>query len=384
MSEGKRHARLVGFLRSASISLAMTIVLCVAIEGSFRLIGRIQTGEWPMTRAERQAKLVETIGRAYEKHPYLVVRARPDVDLDVSGHRLHFDSRGYRGAEVAMPKPEGRYRILCVGGSTTFDLLAPDDASAWPARLGRLLAADDVDTVNAGFPGWTTVENLISLELRDVDVKPNLVVVFAGINDLQPDSHRPFARDYSVGHGELLPRVLGLKPIHLPIAAHSVFIEWLRTKIWGPQAASRAYAPVWRPDTPRMTRIPKAAGDVFRRNLRSIIAVANANGARVLLVAQHVILAPGSKFDRDYLESWAPGLTPKGFVDSLARLNAVARGLANDGLASFVDPFEKESFTPRDFGDPMHFNAAGSKKFAQVIADTVRGIRKEAGSDQKN
>ena len=87
---------------------------------------------------------------------------------------MHFNARGQRVTnvrDVEVPKPEGTYRVVCEGGSTTFDLLAPDDAATWPARLGAFLKPR-ADVVNAGFPGWTSLESLVSLETRDLDLSP--------------------------------------------------------------------------------------------------------------------------------------------------------------------------------------------------------------------
>jgi hypothetical protein len=38
-----------------------------------------------------------------------------------------------RGPEIMVPKPDNGLRVWCVGGSTTFDIYAPDNASTWPA-----------------------------------------------------------------------------------------------------------------------------------------------------------------------------------------------------------------------------------------------------------
>src|SRR5262249_25564332 len=152
-------------------------------------------------RAESDARFAATVASAFRRHPFLLVAGRPGAVLEVPGHVVRLNTRGQRGREPTMPKPRDTFRVVCEGGSATFDLLAPDDEHTWPARLGDLLGPRRVDVVNAGFNGWTSAESLVSLELRDLDLAPDLVVVLSGWNDLQPAGHVPFTSDYSLGHG---------------------------------------------------------------------------------------------------------------------------------------------------------------------------------------
>lgn len=361
------------------VPLAIAVALLLLLEGGFRLAGRLASGAWPVTAQEKDTEFVRRLGQAYRRHPFLSVAARPGAVIRIPGHVARFNSLGLRGPEVEMPKPPGRFRVVCEGGSTTFDLLAADDAAAWPALLGALLGPG-ADVVNGGFPGWTSVQSLVALELRDVDLSPDLVVVFSGINDLQPAGHVPFVRDYSVGHGEILPRVLGADPPALPLVARSVFVEWLRVRLGRKKAGvdERGYAPAWEwKGGARRPRMPEEAVAVFARNLRSTAAVARAFGARTLLVAQTARVRAGHEsFDRTFLESWTPGLDADGYLDGVARYNAAARALAAEGVALFVDPFADGAFTDADFEDPVHFSAAGSRRFAARLALQIDALRR--------
>ena len=80
--------------------------------------------------------------------------------------------------------------------------------------------------------------------------------------------------------------------------------------------------------------------------------------------------APGTRAsDRAWLEGWTPGLTPTGYLAGLARYNAVARKLGDEGLALFFDPFlAGEAFGDAHFQDPVHFSPAGSELFAKTLA----------------
>jgi len=360
-------------LASVVVPLGIALVLLGLLEGGCRTALLVKNGKWPQTRAEEYRAFVEKIGAAYQTHPFLVATGRPGATLSVPGHVVHLNARGQRGPAPAMPKPKGRVRIVCEGGSTTFDLLSPDDEHTWPQRLAALLSGGSFDVVNAGFPGWTSVESLISLELRDVDVAPDLVVVFSGANDLQPAGHVPFARDYAVGHGEILPRILGVAPIPLRLASRSLLAEKLLDVLQPGTARTEGYAPAWEwKGGTRKDDIPNEAVEVFARNLRSTIGVARAHGARTLLVAQAVRLRKGKEQGDDaWLESWTPGLTPTGYKQGLLRYNAAAKDVAAAAGAEFFDPFAETAFLDEDFSDALHFSPSGSERFARLLAAWV-------------
>lgn len=359
------------------VPLALAAALFLLLEGGCRAALRLKTGAWPRTQVEAYSEFVEKVGRAYRPHPLLVVAGRPDAVLEAAGHVVHFNARGQRVTnvrDVPVPKPEGTYRVVCEGGSTTFDLLAPDDAATWPARLGTFLHPP-ADVVNAGFPGWTSLESLVSLETRDLDLQPDLVVVFSGVNDLQPAGHVPFAPDYSVGHAEILPRVTGVAPVKVRLVSRLVFLEWLRGRLkpLDREESAEGYAPSyeWK-GGPKRDDIPAEAVSVYERNLRSTVAVASAQGARTLLVAQAARVRAGhEKADLAWLEGWTPGLTAKGYLAGLAHYNAVAKKLGDEGIALFLDPFGAGSFTDAHFVDPVHFSPAGSELFARRLAAFV-------------
>jgi len=297
------------------LAAVLAALALAALEGGLRLAGRLASGAWPETREMRfRAELSRALA-LYRRHPYLNTAPREGARVEAFGKRVTLSSLGYRSPERPRAKPPGVVRVLCAGGSTTFDLLAADDAATWPARLERELRARGLaaEVWNAGFPGWTSLENLISFEIRDGDLAPDLVVLFQGVNDLQPAAHRPFDPTYERGHAELAVRALGFELGPPSWLDRSLLVERLRG------VAGRREDDPWRrlgppPGGARARHIDAAAPAAFERNVRALAAAVLARvgpGARLVVVTQAVRLRREHlAADRSYLGQWVPGLEP--------------------------------------------------------------------------
>ena len=169
---------------------------------------------------------------------------------------------------------------MCAGGSTTWDVLAASNATTWPALVESELRAGGraVEVWNAGFPGWTSLENLIAFESRDLELRPDLVVLYQGINDLQPASHEPVDPDYADFHAALQRASIGLDLPPLPWWDRLVLVERARDALLGHQLLRIPGTPV-AAGPPRRTLSPDGVR-IFERNVRSLVGVARAHGAR--------------------------------------------------------------------------------------------------------
>lgn len=115
----------------------------------------------------------------YDGDPASVWWLRPNLDRNVDfpeeGTRFHVrtNAAGFRGALV-----EGG--IACLGDSTTFGW-GVDAADAWPALLGE-------PALNAGVPGYSTVQGLATLD-RVLALHPRVVVVAYLVRDVELSTH---------------------------------------------------------------------------------------------------------------------------------------------------------------------------------------------------
>jgi lysophospholipase L1-like esterase len=232
-----------------------------------------------------------------EPHPYLGYANRPGFTRQPYGldrRQISHNALGLRGPETTWAKPPGVYRILCVGGSSTYGDGCTSDATTWPARLQAHLADAvaplEVEVLNAGCQGWSTFESLINLSLRGVDLEPDLVVVYHAINDVRCALWNEPAPDNAHWRA--------VWPVERPSAPQ----RWLeRTTTW---RLLRSLDPAWRagrggdlgryaiagyPGDEHSYDTPSDLGFAsVRRNLASLVAVARAHGAQVVLGLQGV------------------------------------------------------------------------------------------------
>jgi lysophospholipase L1-like esterase len=286
----------------------------------------------------------ELARNAYRPLPYVMYGLKPDwkrpappedPSLVRTTNRL-----GFRGGQVDVPKPAGRYRVICLGGSTTYCESISDDA-AYPHQLEQALRAarpgKDIEVVNGGVPSYTTAETLASLAFRCLDLQPDAIVLYEGINDYRPREYRNFTPDYfhfrkiwdgsaahyEAGEGDLAAGINTLIQNNFP--------DGNGDKVQNAQKAGTA---------------------AFRRNLASIAGIAKAHGIKVVLVSC----------------ACDPEQSPPGLAEGIAQHNEVVREVAAQQGATFVDmaaKFQRDG----QFVDAVHVNPEGAQQMARIIAD---------------
>ena len=295
----------------------------------------------------------------FERHPFLQAVPRPDSARGIN-------SRGFRGPEPAVPKPPGTFRLLLLGGSTTFD---PDldFEESYGRRLEESLrpslAPKRVEVQVAAAPGFNSEHILIRYAADAADLEPDLVLVMEAVNDVYACGVRsaPFRRDY--GH-------LGGFDGGTPGA--------LRDRTGILRAAEWYVRYVLFSDfrSPPNFDAGEADPGPFARNLLALAAVAHARGQTVVLCTQpHRFRTQLSEADRlrgeAALRNFRNGVPLPGFLwfcRAMSAFNEQTRALAaREGLA-LLD-FER-LIPPRAdlFLDEVHVTPAGARLEAQEAA----------------
>lgn len=118
----------------------------------------------------------------------------PGVDTGLSPYATGNNQLGLRGEPVTAVKPEGVYRIIAMGDSTTFGhFVAPQDT--YPAQLEQVLREEygytNVEVINAGVSGYSSFQIMSNLETRYLALDPDLVIFYSVNNDARLRERAP-------------------------------------------------------------------------------------------------------------------------------------------------------------------------------------------------
>lgn len=111
------------------------------------------------------------------------------------GRDLRTNAFGLRGAEIALPKPAGVFRVICLGDDTTLARHLPEEET-YCERLRVYLQERTqlrVEVINAGLPGGCPLTGLLLMRHHLLGLQPDLVVQHVDPTDVADDRIvRPF------------------------------------------------------------------------------------------------------------------------------------------------------------------------------------------------
>ncbi len=119
----------------------------------------------------------------YRFDPTINQRSMLDINL---GHNYLSDST-YPGITVYGDEKESDFKIAVLGGSTTDATMYP--FKSWPLLLYEELGEKNITIYNGGVCSYTSGQELIKLFRDMLQLKPDMVIVYDGYNDLAFNVH---------------------------------------------------------------------------------------------------------------------------------------------------------------------------------------------------
>jgi GDSL-like lipase/acylhydrolase family protein len=375
MAEEKASAgRRPGWRAAALIGLSILGLVVLALELGLRVFApaRVEAYRPQMEKLMAEAR---TTG-----HPYLAYVGKPNFRSKPGAKaQMSHDAWGLRANTHLPPKPEGVYRIVCLGGSSTYGHTPSSDATTWPARLEFWLndlneVGARVEVINGGMSGWSTFESTVNLAFRMLEWEPDLVIVYHSINDMRCalyDRAGPPRMDNS--HWRSIWPVVMSSPGETVLEQSMTYLvlrKLFTSYVEGVDALGTYgivnFDPA-DPDPYLRGDIPEQGFKNFERNLRSIQAIAKEFGAKVILASQ-------ACDERDIMAG-----SREAQLAGLARMATITERVAGERGLIFVDArreleaaaAEAEGGIDAIFTGEVHLTDKGAERLALIFAKAI-------------
>jgi lysophospholipase L1-like esterase len=314
----------------------------------------------------------------YSPHRYLGHYLTPGY---AQGENRH-NSLGYRSDEIVVPKPEGQFRIVCLGGSTTYTTEIDDYRKSYPNLLQEELKERgyaNVRVINGGVGAWTSWESLVNFEFRILDLEPDMIIVYHAVNDVRARfvwPHEAYRGDNSGAISPLemsMPSILeystlmryvmirmGLVKPHSSMDRHLAAQPPTNLTMEFHQQNRKSTYPDGVFREVRAEQILAANPPVyFRRNIEHMVVIAKHRGIKTVLVT----FARSTEFPEFPLVS-SPECRAA-YREMNDTLKSIAREL-DVHLFDFAAQFPTDR---RYYTDGVHVNVEGVKLKARLFAD---------------
>jgi lysophospholipase L1-like esterase len=210
-------------LRQAAVNLALLAVVVLFFCGAMELALRLMFArslDFSMEMWKYAAQLKRPVADSKMSFAHA-----PNRSAVLMGVQVSINSHGLRDREYSEQKPEGVYRILMLGDSTTLGWGVPLDqtvAKILERDLNRkgIPGRTGVEVLNAGVGNYGTVQEVAHYRAFDRLFHPDLVVLEYFINDAEPVPvernpgllGRSYLLAFTISRYDALLRFVGRRP----------------------------------------------------------------------------------------------------------------------------------------------------------------------------
>ncbi|MES0030811.1 SGNH/GDSL hydrolase family protein [Mesorhizobium sp. M0040] len=241
-----------------------------------------------------------------------------------------------------------------MGESSTY-CTGLDDSRTYPYRLGEYLKSlkpgVDLDVVNAGVMGYTSIENVLRLLFHVIPLSPDLIIYYYTHNDVHPRRLEGLSRDYNEYSCSWFE----------PPSGGGVS-GWInrRQKLATSYVANVVRRSGNRPG--KSSNIAHNPPDAFRANLSALVVLARAAGASVLFVNPNY--RQESPDDPPANAVWEH----RRVVDDIGKRMDVPVADLNGLLPYSVNG---NTSLNENYRDAVHFTEIGADAAARIVADVI-------------
>ncbi len=284
------------------------------------------------------------------------------------GSPVSINSMGYRGPEFTLKKPVGTTRIIIYGGSVVLDGLHD-----WPRQVENLLRLrgfPNVEVINAGVIAQSSFDcfGLFFAEGHLFD--PDYVILYSGWNDLKFFANKaPLLRQYQPYQQDPLYHYQGRLDQWLCEFSQLYVRLRYRYILWRFRAGPEGAKP-----SSHSSKVSETALRQYRLTLETFIdMVKNAKAIPILMPEAHLLDAENTAEELSLINYDIQTLTPEALWPATQQLESIMRGVALEKKANFIDT-SVLCGNRLYLMDNSHSTAEGSKKLAEITADTLESL----------
>jgi lysophospholipase L1-like esterase len=307
----------------------------------------------------------------YYAHPYTGYALKPGY---TRSSFEQINSLGFRGEEIDATKPDGVYRIIVIGGSTTFAVYLPW-YEAFPHQLQLELRkrfnTDKIEVINAGLTGSTSAESFHRMPTQVLPANPDMVIIYHAFNDLLPRMFDDYSDDYYHFRKSDPNNPPGLTRFYtyrlmLRVLSPGMFHENynLISRVWKLENLPPT-------DTQRIQNYLDSSNDAFKANMDNMVVLLKGKDIDVVLASFGMNIS---------LWQWLEKLPPYIWKEGIDANNVAIEELSKEHDVPMV-PFADVGFRKASkkagaamFDDSIHMSSLGNVLKAKVFADTIAPI----------
>ncbi len=283
--------------------------------------------------------------------------------------KITINSKGFRTPEFDNKKKDDRFRIMTIGESSTMSLEV-HDLETWSRRLERYLqdAGLSVEVLNCGVDGAYSGDHLGMFKKELIDYSPDLVLYYAGRNDLRIYSWERYPGNYHIFECSI-PMFLKHYIIYKKCQIRYFFLKFFRF------------------DIERIFPYPNNWQKKYRNNIEQIFSILQKNNIPIIMVTQVLnypdnmlkVLARGG-YEREDILDLITVKDDKWFLflrqqDLLAMQREFARNYGFvDVMDIHEDFYEAKKSGKELFCDDVHLTVEGNDLVGKAVAERLEGF----------
>lgn len=380
--------------RFAKPALAIvTSLVCLAVlEFALRRIAPLQD-PYAAYKVPRES-INQYIKSEHPKNLRLVTEPEADLPGLRGPNVFTTNNMGFRGDDLTIPKPANEFRIFMVGGSTTECLYLDDSKTITRALQNELNKSKGanltVKVYGAAKSGDASDDHCSMIVHRIVQLQPDMIIVFTGINDLTRALVNYDYLHYVKGEPPERLRQLKYLATESQIVRRFYYLFGQMsppvTQVFQEIHLNSQYKNSIRlcNSLPISNERPSVNPTAYANNLRTIAGVAQAHGIKLVLMTQQ---ATWNGPDNSNLKEWQWLLCRSGvryredyMNEALTALNDQTRQVARQFSIPVYDLAGTMPKSRDFFYDDVHFNDRGAQEAAVGLAALIGGMN--IGSSQ--